>query len=267
MHAQRMPGSAFVEDLKARGFAFVEANLMRTALEQYGPLDDWQEFAASWNDLAPDAYLAQLGRHRRRRHAVYRGMDGAPAEREPHQPHYQSSSYNPLQGDIERWFEPITDAVGASHAMRTVLEFSRAFFAPFAPDVREWRIEVHQFRIEAKPGEPGEPTPEGVHRDGVDYVLVLLIDRRNIASGTTTIHTADGSLLGSFTLARALDAALVDDARVFHGVTPVTPLDPAKPAHRDVLVVTLKRVEAGAYARNPNSGAVERQRCLRSRSK
>jgi hypothetical protein len=99
---------------------------------------------------------------------------------------------------------------------------------------------MHQFRIEARVDEAGEPTPEGVHRDGVDYVLVLLIDRTNIESGTTTIHAHDGSLLGSFTLTHALDAALVDDARVCHGVTAVTPLDPAQPAHRDVLVVTFK---------------------------
>jgi hypothetical protein len=71
-------------------------------------------------------------------------------------------------------------------------------------------------------------------------VLVLLIDRENIERGTTTIHATDRNLLGSFTLTHALDAALVDDARVFHGVTAVTPLDPSKPAHRDVLVVTFK---------------------------
>ncbi|MGO4781129.1 2OG-Fe dioxygenase family protein, partial [Lysobacter sp. 2RAB21] len=79
-----------------------------------------------------------------------------------------------------------------------------------------------------------------VHRDGVDYVLVLLIDRHNIVSGTTTIHDGDRRLLGSFTLTAPLDAALVDDARVFHGVTAVTPLDPEREAHRDVLVVTFR---------------------------
>ena len=47
--------------------------------------------------------------------------------------------------------------------------------------------------------------------------------------------------LGSFTLAAPFDAALVDDSRVYHGVTPVEPLDPALPAHRDVLVVTFRR--------------------------
>ena len=38
-----------------------------------------------------------------------------------------------------------------------------------------------------------------------------------------------------------LDAAIVDDSRVYHGVTPVEPLDPTKPAHRDVFVVTFKK--------------------------
>ena len=80
-----------------------------------------------------------------------------------------------------------------------------------------------------------------VHRDGVDYVLVLMVRRTNIAQGTTTIHSLDGTLLGSFTLVAPFDAALVDDARVYHGVTPVEPLNPEEPAYRDVLVVTFKR--------------------------
>lgn len=229
--------------LRLAGFCFTAAKPMRELLGRHGALTDWNSFAASWDRLGPDTYLAKVGRRRRRRYAVYSALAGKPVQREADQPHYQSSDYNRLQGDIERWFEPIEPAVGDSESLRTILEFSRSVFSPLAPEVRAWHIEVHQFRIEARPDEPGEPTPEGVHRDGVDYVLVLLIDRQNIASGTTTIHAADGALLGSFTLTEALDAALVDDSRVFHGVTAVTPLDPALPAHRDVLVVTLRRVD------------------------
>ena len=47
--------------------------------------------------------------------------------------------------------------------------------------------------------------------------------------------------LGSFTLSVPLDAALVHDRRVYHGVTPVEPLDPDRPAFRDVLVATFRR--------------------------
>lgn len=225
--------------LQRDGFAFVTADIMASLLDAPA-LNDWPAFAASWNDLAPDAYLATSGRHRRRRHATFAADAEGDIRREAHQPHYQSLQYNPLQGDIRRWFEPVLPAIADGASLRRILGFCRDCFGALAPATRHWHVEVHQFRIEARADEAGEPTPEGVHRDGVDYVLVLLIDRENIESGTTTIHALDRSLLGSFTLTHPLDAALVDDARVFHGVTAVTPLDPAQPAHRDVLVVTFK---------------------------
>ena len=224
------------------GFAFVRSTVMRDILAQSGSLSDWDAFAASWDDLALDTYMADRGRYRKRRHAVYAAARDGTIARQPHQPHFQSLEYNPLHGDIERWFAPIAPKIGDGPSMRTILGFCRTLFGAMAPSIRSWRIEVHQFRIEARPGELGRPTPEGAHRDGVDYVLVLLIRRRNIAEGTTTIHAlADRSLLGSFTLTDPFDAALVDDARVYHGVTPVEPLDPARPAYRDVLVVTFRR--------------------------
>ena len=214
---------------------------MRGMIEQYGSLADWDVFAASWNDLVLDAYLVDAGRFRRRRHAVYSLDERGVLRREAHQPHFQSRDYNALYGGIERWFEPIQETIGASASLLAILRLCAALFGTPAPGRNRWRLEVHQFRIEARADEPGLPTPEGVHRDGVDYVLVLLVSRQNIASGTTTIHTADGTLLGSFTLSQPFDAALLDDARVYHGVTPVEPLDPAQPAHRDVLVVTFRR--------------------------
>ncbi len=230
------------------GFAFVTAEHMRQLLPIAG-MDDWQAFRASWNDLAPDTYLAAVGRHRSRRHAVFAiGADGTP-QRQPHQAHWQSARYNPLQGDIQRWFLPIRPALAGGASMRAILQFAHALFAPMMPGgPHHWHVEAHQFRIEARAGEPGEPTPEGVHHDGVDYVLVLLIDRFNIESGTTTIHADDGALLGSFTLAHPLDAAMVVDARVSHGVTAVTPIDPAQAAHRDVLVVTFRAASPAASA-------------------
>jgi hypothetical protein len=232
-----------VNDAIARdGYAFVRAADMRDTLGAAGPLDDWEAFAASWNDLELDTYMADGGRYRRRRHAVFLAPASGAIVREPHQPHFQTLDYNPLHGGIERWFAPVADAIAGGSSLTTILGFCRSLFGSLARDVLAWRVEVHQFRIEARPGESGRPTPEGQHRDGVDYVLVLLVERRNIASGTTSIHALDGRPLGEFTLTRPFDAALVDDARVSHGVTPVEPLDATKPAYRDVLVVTFKRL-------------------------
>ena len=51
--------------------------------------------------------------------------------------------------------------------------------------------------------------------------MVLMVRRENVASGETTIDDLVRRPLGSFTLTAPLDSALVDDSRVYHGVTPV----------------------------------------------
>ena len=229
-----------IADLIARdGFAFVHDAEMRGVLEANGSAG-WDVFAASWNDLGLNTYMADGGRYRRRRHGVFAASaDGV--VRMEHRPHYQSRDYNALNGGIARWFDPVTDAVAAMPAFTAILRTCQRVFDALSPGVPSWDVEVHQFRIEAQPGQAGQPTPEGMHRDGVDWVLVLLVRRDNIASGETTIHNLDRDMLGSFTLARPMDAAWVDDSRVYHGVTPVEPRDPDQPAFRDVLVVTFKR--------------------------
>lgn len=227
------------ETILTAGFAFVRADTMRAALERHGPLTDWDRFAASWNDLGQDTYMADGGRYRKRRHAVFRA-GGDALERLPAQPHFQSRDYNQLNGGIARWFQPVLPAIASGATMGSVLRFCLALFGEAAP-ARSWFVEMHQFRIEARAGESGRPTPEGMHRDGVDHVLVLLIGRKNVRSGVTTVHDRTGCTLGSFTLTEPGDAALVDDRRVLHGVTPVEPVDPTSIGYRDVLVVTFKR--------------------------
>jgi hypothetical protein len=228
--------------LEAEGFAHAEAPTMRALFDAHG-FADWDTFAASWNDLGVDTFMADGGRYRRRRYAAY-SAGGAGIRRKPHQPHYQSRDYNPLNGGIARWFEPVTEQIGNHPALRAILSTSLDIFtACTPPDTRpvSWHVEVHQFRVEARSGEAGKPTPEGLHRDGVDWVLVMLVRRQNVTSGETSIHDLLQRQLGSFTLRAPLESALVDDDRVYHGVTPVTPIDPHAPAFRDVLVATFRR--------------------------
>ncbi len=85
-------------------------------------------------------------------------------ERKPHQPHYQSRDYNPLNGGLERWFKPITDEIGNHPAMRAILMTCFNLFdglTPAATRPASWHTEVHQFRIEARSDQQGRPTPEG----------------------------------------------------------------------------------------------------------
>ena len=106
-----------------------------------------------------------------------------------------------------------------------------------------WHVEVHQFRIEALKGTTGLPTSEGMHRDGVDWVCVVLVKRKNVRSGTTEIYDNIRNVTSSFTLTEPLDTVFLDDSRVPHGVTPIAPLDPAGIGHRDALVLTFRSDE------------------------
>lgn len=231
-----------VQTLREVGYAHLAGPRLRALLEGQSPLSDWPAFAESWNDLPEDGYMADHGRYRRRRHAVYALGPGAELRRLPAQAHYQSLDYNSLNGGVERWFEPVRADLGEGPSLRAVLAFCAGLFSRVADAPQaQWKAEVHQFRIEALDGAPGLPTPEGMHRDGVDYVLVLLVRRSNVRSGTTLIGSPDGGFRSSFTLVAPFDAALVDDRRVYHGVTAVEAIDPEQPAWRDVLVVTLRR--------------------------
>lgn len=201
----------------------------------------WKSFAESWDRLGLDRYMADGGRYRRRRHAALAITPDA-IRRKPHQPHFQSRDYNQLNGDVQRWFEPMEDAIADSQMMRRLLRGATLCFEGTGESslATQWHVELHQFRIEATAQKPGRPTPEGMHRDGVDWVLVMLIDRVNAGEGVTEIQIAGRPEIDRFTLAAPGDAVLLDDHRVLHGVTPIRPIDKDMPAYRDVFVATWK---------------------------
>ncbi|MXV43974.1 hypothetical protein GS501_02760 [Saccharibacter sp. 17.LH.SD] len=229
-------------ELKEEGYVFLPAPETVALLQHYG-LSHWDQFSDSWNHLGVDQYMADGGLYRRRRYATF-SIETDHVTRKKHQPHYQSRDYNLLNGGIERWFSPIEDTIGNHSALAAILKTAAHVANSLTPETRKpqsWHAEVHQFRIEADPHTQGRPTPEGMHRDGVDWVFVFMIRRENIREGVTSIHALDQKTqLGAFTLAHPLDAAFVNDHRVYHGVTAVEPVDPNKPAYRDVLVVTLR---------------------------
>lgn len=225
-----------IETLKEKGFALINAGATRALLGSAASW--WSEFAETWNDLGVDLYMADGGRYRRRRHAVFQVTDGR-LDRQAHQPHFQSRDYNPLNGGVERWFEAVLMTTSEHPILLRLLKLGDRVFTAADGHARplSWRVEIHQFRIEAA-DEPGRPTPEGLHRDGVDWVLVMLLDRQNVVEGVTEVGRPDGIGLGQFTLKEPGDAVLLDDRRVLHGVTPIYRATPFLPAHRDVLVAT-----------------------------
>ncbi len=218
------------------GFATLDANSL-AALAGTSP-GSFARWAAHWEELPRDEHLRDVGGYRRRRHGCFVVVgDGVNAV--PHRAHWQPVEYNALHGGLERWFEPLDARFAASEALMALLR-GLGRTASALRQAQPWFVEVHQFRIDTAQG-IGRPTPEGAHRDGVDMVAVVLVARHAIKGGETRVFDALGSQGLRFTLQEPWSALLLDDERVVHESTPIQPLDPARPGHRDTLVVTLRR--------------------------
>jgi hypothetical protein len=220
--------------LAGRGHAVLDppgfATLTASSLAER---DAWRP---AWNDLPADDYLRDGGHYRRRRHSCFI-VRGDSVESVPHRAHWQPLEYNALHGGIERWFEPIEPAIVASPAWLKMLKAMGGLASSLRRRDQPWYLEAHQFRIDTTDG-IGRPTPEGAHRDGVDLVAVVLVDRRGIKGGETRVFDADGPTGLRFTMQEPWTCLLLDDARVIHESTPIQPLE--SEGHRDTLVLTLR---------------------------
>lgn len=198
----------------------------------------WSRFSAHWEELIEDSYAAELGTQRLRRYGwfSFRRPDEVVSVL-PHREFVQPQNSNPLYIARDRFFEPLTDAFAADPLLHRLLKLL-ARFARALDDVPEWSVKVHPFRVLASPDRDGQPTPEGLHRDGVTLVTTLLVGRSNAAGGQSVAVDRDGRHLLASTLAVPGTLLVGDDRRIMHGVSPIRPVDPAKPAQRDVLVIT-----------------------------
>jgi hypothetical protein len=189
-----------------------------------------------WNQLPRDPYLKDGGRYRFRRHASYI-VRGSSIELAAHRAHWQSVDYNALHGGIERWFEPLEPELLQNQNWQKLIVQMTSLFSGAAP-ATSWFVEVHPFRIDTSDG-IGRPTPEGAHRDGVDYVAVILVDRVGVKGGETRIFEAQGSIGLRFTLQDSWSALILNDAKMIHETTPIQPI--SSNGHRDTLVITFRR--------------------------
>jgi hypothetical protein len=202
-----------------------------------------QSWGAYWDDLPPDAYLRDGGRYRRRRHSCFE-VSGGTVLLCPRRAHWQPLDYNALHGGLERWFEPMPQSwVGTRGWLDLLYGLGRlcdqVLAEPNRPVMpRRWSVESHVFRIDTTDG-IGRPTPEGAHRDGVDFVAVFLVQRQAVKGGETRVFEAQGPSGVRFTLEQPWSLLLLDDARVIHETTPIQPRGAA--GHRDTLVLTLRQ--------------------------
>jgi len=230
-----LDSATVVSSLSRAGYAFVQANDAAAVLQV--PLGELAGLRDTWWRLPRDTYLRDGGRYRFRRHSCFIQEISPPAlTQAEHRAHWQPTSYNALHGGIERWYEPIETGVTGSTVWGRLLGSLGALFARVRSTPR-WFIEAHQFRIDTSGG-IGRPTPEGAHRDGVDFVAIVLLARSSVRGGETHVFEACGPAGVRFTMHEPGSMLLLDDTRVIHETTPIQPQGAA--GFRDTLVLTYR---------------------------
>lgn len=228
----------------AHGFAHVPAKHSRALLASFAAMQDdaIEEFISLWEQLPLDPFMADGGQYRRR---VYLELH---ARLEAHRVtwtiagntvFHQTADVNPLNGGVARRFAPLPAYAINNPILDGLLRLCAALTHEL-DDTREWIAELHPIRIVCCPDQRGEPTPEGIHRDGRNYVYVVMLKRHNIEGGASCVYDEEKNQVASLIMSTPFELIALDDRRAFHAVTPVHTRDPGAVGIRDVLVITFR---------------------------
>jgi len=124
-------------------------------------------------------------------------------------------------------------------------------------------------RIITTPNIIGTSTPEGVHQDGAEYTMTTFLKSHNVdfdgGSAVVSLLNLNSQLgvdwdqfdpktvIAETQHRNFLDTLIFADSEMNHVATPMRLLDESKPAHRDIVVVTSRRmaIKGGSYPTAP----------------
>lgn len=222
-------------EIEERAYSFIAADSIEVAPHLLqAQIDLW----TSWSNLEADRYTKAEYPFRFRRYGRLLLLPNEGLAPLPHAPFYQSKENNSYAGGIAREFAPVLAPIVNNRFLAELIRFDFELLPISQKQRRQpWEIDVHQYRVTGNYNQPGYPTPEGVHRDGFDFFAVHLIGKVNVLGGVSEIYSNHRELLDSLTLDRPLDSLIVEDSRVMHAATLITPQDPNAQAYRDTLIM------------------------------
>lgn len=221
-------------ELQASGYSLARAGEfdISAALRQ-----DWLSLSIDYSDLAADEYLPGGGKYRLRRYGRFAltPRNGA-LRRLQHEDYFQSADINRVTGGFARKFAPLLDATFDNPFLHELIRFDFEQL-PLRESLlaADWEVHAHLIRVTASQSEQGQPTPEGIHRDGAAYVAVHLAELVNALGGEVSLYADNREILSSFRLEQVMDSYLFDDASLWHAAEPIRPQDPAHGAIRSIL--------------------------------
>lgn len=224
-------------ELASKKYAFASGNEFKIAPELQ---IDFENLQQDWAHLAPDRYLKSDTVYRfRRLHYFY--IHPAKDEVVPMPPRdfFQPETDNAFNGGIHRKYEPFLERTLQNRFLHELIKFS-FWQSPVAAKKtlvnQPWEADIHMIRTVASSEQIGEPTPEGIHRDGGDCGFVFLMDRQNVEGAVSTVYNNDRKPLDNKTLTNPMDAMFFWDPHVLHSVSPIHPKKPDQKAVRDALL-------------------------------
>lgn len=197
----------------------------------------WDALRADYPGLPLDEFLPGGLKYRFRRWGkVYFLPSTGEIVSLPASDYFQSTDINTVTGGIVRRFAPLLPPMFDNPFLQALIRFNMDQF-PLQQAQRSlpWQVDIHLIRVVADSTGEGHPTPEGIHKDGAEFVTVHLIEMDNAAGGEVTIYDNDKQPLYRFQLGQLLDSYLFEDPRVWHAASAIKPLDPARPAVRSIL--------------------------------
>ena len=159
----------------------------------------------------------------------------------------QSKDYNNFQGDVERKFENLDDELLQSSGFKEILYLFRMMNQlPHGTNV-----DIHQMRIVVTNGKTSMVSPEGIHQDGYDCIAMIGISRHNVTGGHLLVYNNSEDEFKCKPLPESkpffdlpLDAGkivFVDDKRLWHNASSITPIDPSDRAYMDSFILTANK--------------------------
>ncbi|MFK0050418.1 2OG-Fe dioxygenase family protein [Streptomyces sp. NPDC090741] len=209
------------------------------------------ELLASYDDLPVDSYMGHGTRYKK--FSQYRlspaggGGGGWDFALLPHRDYTAFKRFNAVGGGMRRSYPPVAVdftpliAVGAD-----ALGLDRG---------EDWQINLHQNRTRAEPGRPGPLTPEGVHHDGHEFVMIGVLRRERVGGGETRLWRPDAEQPFWTGTLQAGRAVLLDDKRLAHDVTDVVAAA-GEPGHRDIFIVAFSRWSEKWYGAEHDAAAL-----------
>ena len=148
-------------------------------------------------------------------------------ERAPHGPLFQSSSFNPVHGNLTREYPEYKPNHEAMKVIKAFVVKSKAKIGD--------EILVQAQRVTCNEKLVGQPSVEGWHRDGVKAIGLFSVSRGNIKGGISQFRDNKKDVFFSNILEPGKLAIFEDDA-MEHRVTPISVEDKGE-GFRDVMLL------------------------------